>query len=134
MLNALDLARLIKAALDDHTPPLSHAGLATECGVTPQAVNGWITNGRVAKKHLPKIAGYTGKPLGYFLGVITEPQKIEQPLPPVSLPIAPKFGKLAPEEMTIIESYRNCTKKGKEFILSSAQAARTAYAKRNHGS
>lgn len=51
---------------------LDHAGkkqawLARECGVTPQAVSGWIKTGNVDKAHLPTIADRTGLPIDWFL-------------------------------------------------------------------
>lgn len=54
--------------MDQKAPKLSSAALAIACKVTPQAVNGWRKNGRLAKKHLPTIAKETGRQLEYFLG------------------------------------------------------------------
>jgi hypothetical protein len=68
MLDAAELSRRLKTAMDAAKPRVSSAALATACQVTPQAVNGWRTTGRVAKKHLATIAELTGRPLEYFLG------------------------------------------------------------------
>lgn len=68
MLDATELARRLRAAMDKRVPKLTSAALGTACKVTPQAVNGWRKNGRIAKKHLPTIAAETGRPLEYFLG------------------------------------------------------------------
>lgn len=68
MLDAQDLRRRLVAAMDKADPRVTSAALAKECGVTPQAVNGWRTTGRVAKRHLATVAKLTGKPLEYFLG------------------------------------------------------------------
>jgi hypothetical protein len=67
MLDAHELARRLRAAMDKREPKLTSAALGTACRVTPQAVNGWRKNGRIAKKHLAVIAAETGKPLEYFL-------------------------------------------------------------------
>lgn len=68
MLDRLELARRIREAMDKADPKVSSAALATKCGVTPQAVHGWRTTGRVAKRYLEAIAGMTRRPLEYFLG------------------------------------------------------------------
>lgn len=66
MLDATELARRLRAAMDSE-PKVSSAALAERCGVTPQAVHGWRTTGRVAKGHLPVIAEMTRKPIEFFL-------------------------------------------------------------------
>lgn len=53
--------------MDDHKPPVRSSAVATECKVTPQAVNGWRETGRVAKRHLTVLARMTNRPLSYFL-------------------------------------------------------------------
>lgn len=68
MLDSNELARRLREAMDRRVPRLSAAALAKICKVTDQAVNGWRKTGRIAKKHLPRIAAETGKPLEYFLG------------------------------------------------------------------
>jgi hypothetical protein len=68
MLDAKELARRLVLAMDRAEPRVTSAALADETGVTPQAVNGWRKTGRGAKKHLPKIAELTKRPLEFFLG------------------------------------------------------------------
>lgn len=68
MLDATELARRLREAMDKRDARITSAALALECKVTDQAVNGWRKTGRIAKKHLPTIARVTGKPLHYFLG------------------------------------------------------------------
>lgn len=68
MLDANELRRRLVEAMDSAEPKVTSAHLAEVCNVTPQAVNGWRKNGRIAKKHLAKIAAETKKPLEYFLG------------------------------------------------------------------
>lgn len=67
MLDAKELARRLRVAMETAKPPVSSAKLAEECDVTPQAIHGWRLNGRVHKKHIPKIAELTGRPPIYFL-------------------------------------------------------------------
>jgi len=41
--------------------------VANACGVTKQAVQGWLRTGRIDKKHLPKLSEISGKPLSWWL-------------------------------------------------------------------
>lgn len=68
MLDAEELARRLRIAMDSGPQKVSAASLARVCKVTDQAVNGWRKTGRIAKKHLPRIAAETGRPLEFFLG------------------------------------------------------------------
>lgn len=70
MLDAQELRRRLIMAMDNATPPVKSAALAEACGITAQAVNGWRKTGRVAKRHLAKIAALTRQPLEYFLGEV----------------------------------------------------------------
>jgi hypothetical protein len=82
MLDAQELKRRVVRAMDEHEPRVTSAALADACKVTPQAVNGWRTTGRIAKRHLAKVAELTGKPLEYFLnadaGALPEHYPIEE--------------------------------------------------------
>ncbi|MCK4121368.1 helix-turn-helix domain-containing protein [Ralstonia pseudosolanacearum] len=66
------LAHRISQAIDE--AKLTAAEIAAECGVTPQAVNGWKRTGRIGKGHLPKLAELTGKSLEWFLGSDEQPK------------------------------------------------------------
>lgn len=68
MLDANELARRLRNAMDNKEPRLTAAALAKACGVTDQAVNGWRKTGRLAKKHLQTIVRETGRPIEFFLG------------------------------------------------------------------
>lgn len=46
---------------------LKQSDIAVACGVTKQAVQGWIKTGRIAKNHLPKLAEISGRPLTWWL-------------------------------------------------------------------
>jgi transcriptional regulator with XRE-family HTH domain len=67
MLDSKELAKRLRAAMDNHRPPILSVELAERCGVSRQAVNGWRKNGRYHKKHLQKIAEMTGQPLEFFV-------------------------------------------------------------------
>jgi len=67
MLDANEVARRLREAMDSARPPVTGAALADACHVTPQAVNGWRKTGRLHKRHLGTIAKVTGQPLAYFL-------------------------------------------------------------------
>jgi transcriptional regulator with XRE-family HTH domain len=62
--DAKELAKLLNEAMGNDRGV--NAKVAKACGVSIQAVGQWRKNGRVAKKHLPTIAGLLGKPLAYF--------------------------------------------------------------------
>lgn len=63
--NAALAARIRKAIKD---LPLSKAEVAERLGVTPQAITGWETKGRIGKQSLAGLANLTGLPLQHFLG------------------------------------------------------------------
>jgi len=82
-----DLADRVRSALA--ASGVSQAELARACGVTEQSVHGWVTNGRIAKQHLPTISALTGKSLDYFLvGLKTWRRAAAIALPFLSLPLA----------------------------------------------
>jgi transcriptional regulator with XRE-family HTH domain len=66
MTESLKLAEKLRNAMaaNEVTP----TQLAKEFGVKPPSVYDWMQFGRVAKKHIPKLAEYFGKPVGYWLG------------------------------------------------------------------
>lgn len=45
----------------------SKTAIAEACGVTPQAVTGWIKKGSIAKEHLPTIAKLCGVDLNWLI-------------------------------------------------------------------
>jgi transcriptional regulator with XRE-family HTH domain len=81
-----DLADRLRAALEE--ADVTQASLARACRVTEQSVHGWVTNGRIAKQHLPTISALTGKTLDYFLvGLKTWRRAAAIALPFLSLPL-----------------------------------------------
>jgi len=63
-------AKLAEATSD---PKIKQADVAAACGVTKQAVQGWLKTGRFDKKHLPKLSKLTGKPLTWWLDAAADP-------------------------------------------------------------
>ncbi len=41
--------------------------IANACGVTKQAISGWRSTGRIAKKHLPALAALSRRPLAWWI-------------------------------------------------------------------
>lgn len=86
----VDLGQKLKEALDSGS--LDAGALAKECGVTRQAVYGWLKTGRVAKEHLPVFARLSGKPLGWWLGSENDSPstngKPDSPVTAYNLPVA----------------------------------------------
>jgi len=62
----MDMQTYIRQAIDD--AGLIPAEVARRLDTSPQAVNGWLTTGRISKPMLAKLATLTGKPIEYFLG------------------------------------------------------------------
>lgn len=62
----MDMQTYIRKAIDD--AGLIPAEVARRLDTSPQAVNGWLTTGRISKPMLAKLALLTGKPIEYFLG------------------------------------------------------------------
>lgn len=60
-----ELGRRIAKALKDVGK--TQVELANYCGVTPQAITGWLKTGRVKKGKLSSIAKFTNRNLDYFL-------------------------------------------------------------------
>jgi transcriptional regulator with XRE-family HTH domain len=66
MQSSKDLAVLLRTQMAAKgTKP---AELAELCGVKAPSVYDWINYGRIAKKHIPRLAEFFGTPLGYWLG------------------------------------------------------------------
>lgn len=82
MLTSLEIAHRLREALDRSGK--SASDLARECGVTPQAVYGWINTGRVSKGRLPAISAALGVSVEQLVGVdgdsppVTQSVKTEQ--------------------------------------------------------
>jgi len=88
MLDAKELARRLRKAMDEAEPRVTSVALAKACSVTPQAVNGWRKNGRIHKRHLKTAARLTGRPLEYFLDA--DVSGVAQPSAAYSAPIEAK--------------------------------------------
>lgn len=66
----MGLGDRIRKAIDDSG--ISQAEVARRLGVTPQAVNGWITTDTISKKNLVRLAGETGADLQALMEERTE--------------------------------------------------------------
>lgn len=115
MLDSKEMARRIKAALRDAQPPVSGSALAKACDVTPQAVSGWIKNGRIAKKHIQKVAELTHKPLEYFLGNGDGARKIPIPFSEDQVQDFTNF-------KTVLQAWQSTDVNGRGNILAIAKA------------
>lgn len=68
MLTPSELRDRLERAIADAPNTLTRQVIADETGVSIQAVGGWLKTGRIHKRHFPKLAHLTGKPLAYFHG------------------------------------------------------------------
>ena len=59
------MAKKLKLALS--VRGMSQIAFANACGVSKQAVQGWLKTGRVDKKHLPKFVAVLNYPLAWWL-------------------------------------------------------------------
>jgi len=96
------LAHRICQAIEESK--LTAAQIAAECGVTPQAVNGWKRTGRIGKGHLPKLAEMTGKSLEWFLGSeeLPKPQVGGKGFPARPIAVYESLDELPPETTVLI--------------------------------
>ncbi len=53
-------------------PALRQSDLAAACGVSIQAVQGWLKTGRIDKKHFAALAQATGRPLDWWFDAPAE--------------------------------------------------------------
>lgn len=67
MLDAPELAKRLRAAMDLRDPPLPSVELAAKMGVSKQVVYEWRTTGRIGKGRLVDLAAATGMPLEFYL-------------------------------------------------------------------
>lgn len=64
-LSSAEVARRLKKALKNKGK--TQAAIASLCGVTPQALTGWLTTGAIHKRHLIAIAEFLNEPIHYFI-------------------------------------------------------------------
>lgn len=57
----------INLVLQEKGLPGDYSALAKEFGVALTSVYGWVEKGRISKDRLPKLADWSGKPLGWWL-------------------------------------------------------------------
>jgi len=129
MLDAAELARRLRKAMDEHEPPISGAELALACGVSAQAVSqSWRKSGRIAKGHLERIAQVTGQPLEYYVRSRTESdgkvkhRKERRKLPHLSEKIIDEKGFLF-----LFRAWQDAGEDGREFLTDAANTALKVY-------
>ena len=66
MLTSKDIAKKLTDCMK--AKQVEPPALAELCGVRVPSVYDWMEHGRIAKKHIPKLAAYFGTTLGYWLG------------------------------------------------------------------
>ena len=105
MLTSQDLAQKLKEQMERKgtKPP----ELAALCEVRVPSVYDWINYGRIAKKHLPRLAEFFGTPLGYWLGTdAADPSDDEELLNPL--------------ERQLLALYRSMSESAKARLLQDA--------------
>lgn len=65
------LAELVRRAIAES--PKTKTSIAAEIGITPQAITGWETTGKVAREMIGKLARVLGLRVGYFYDEELEP-------------------------------------------------------------
>lgn len=108
-----ELAERIATAID--ASPYAAKKIADECGVTPQAVNGWKNTGRISKDMLVKLAGVLGLPLGYFIPN-ADAAAGEMALPPIGPLNGDKL-------MRLFILFSQSTEAGQDLIINTAEFA-----------
>lgn len=105
----------IRQALKD--AKISQADIARELDVTPQAVNGWLTTGRIGKASLRELAKHTRKPLDYFLDETLAPPPYKViPTYDLELGDAP----LTTAESELVRIFRKLPTEGRAKIIGDA--------------
>jgi len=101
----IDLGERLKEMIDSGV--IDPAELARQCGVTRQAVYGWLKTGRVAKHHLPVFSRLSGKSLDWWLGESNAALRAISSLPQSTITIRPittysSLEELPPESTVLV--------------------------------
>lgn len=105
MLNdAQQIAAKFNEAFPQKKGEHSDQEIATACGVTKQAVNGWRATGRIAKKHIGKLAELSNRPLDFWL-------------PNSDGSTTSDSGQLTPTEQKLITGFRAASDADRETLL-----------------
>lgn len=128
MLDAQELARRLVKAMDEAEPKITGAALAEACGVTPQAVSGWRTDGRFAKRHLEMIARITKQPVDYYVRNSTnQDTKIKYRKERRKLPVMTE--KIIDDKnfQKLFRAWQDTDAHGREFLIDAADTALKVY-------
>jgi hypothetical protein len=126
MLDAREIAKRLREAMDEAKPPIRGSDLAIACGVTPQAISGWRETGRLAKRHLPTISRVTGRSVEYFIAeTVPSSTKNVQNRPWV-------LEKVVDEDQFLIvfRTWQDARSTDRENLVAIAKAARKAHGTR----
>lgn len=114
--NNLLLAKKIADAIKGS--PLNSKEVADACDVTPQAVNGWKSTGRISKEMLGKLADVLKVPLSHFISGGEHQQ------PALSIVQTKESDIVAADEiLELITAYKTAAKKDRDLIMTSAKTA-----------
>lgn len=128
MLDATELARRLRKAMDEAEPPITGAALAAACGVTPQAVSGWRSDGRFAKRHLLTISDITKQPIDYYVRDQTNQDiKIRHRKERRKLPVMTE--KIIDDKnfQMMFRAWQDTDAHGRQFLLDAASTALKVY-------
>lgn len=105
MLNdAQQLALKFNEAFPQKSGGVTDQEIATACDVTKQAVNGWRSTGRIAKKHLAKLAELSHKPISFWL-------------PNADVTGESSQSDLTQAEQKLINAYRQADERGRASLI-----------------
>lgn len=128
MLDAQELARRLRKAMDEAEPPVTGAALALACGVTPQAVSGWRTDGRFAKRHLLTISAVTKQPVDYYVRDRTDQDtKIRYRKERRKLPVMTEKVIDDKSFQKLFRAWQDTDAHGREFLIDAADTALKVY-------
>jgi phage repressor protein C with HTH and peptisase S24 domain len=97
--------RILKALND---AGISQAEIARRFGITPQAVNGWITTNTISKKNLARLAEETGTPLEVLMTEREEQRVAEQNAAAEYMPRRPMFARRGANLGIPVRGYAVC--------------------------
>lgn len=95
----------------------SQQWLAEQCNVSPVSVNNWIHKGSIARQNIGPAAIALGLTTAQLMG---DDQPAQQS---VDMPPKMSLQWLPPDEVELLEEYRQCAEEGKKMTLSFVKVA-----------
>jgi hypothetical protein len=130
MLDAKEVGRRIKKAMDEAEPKVTGNALAAACDVTPQAVSGWRKTGRVSKRHLLTLSRLTGKPLEYFIGEGGQDRKANNHHPAHGRPWLREEIIDEDQFLVVFRTWQDARTTDRQHLVAIAKSARKAHGAR----